>query len=67
MKDLKYIVEGQFRAVPSDAALDNWKPVAAFKYEIDAKRYIRSQEEINGESAYVDRMWVRLVLAGGKP
>jgi hypothetical protein len=64
-KEIPFIVEGQFRAVPEDASC-SWFTVARFKYESNAKQFIRLQEDINGESAYVDRMWVRLVPSPGK-
>lgn len=57
-KDLVYIVDGCFRAVWDDPF--DWKPVAAFKYKRHAEDFIRRQKDENGESAFVDRMEVRL-------
>ena len=57
-KELEFIVEGCFRAVHDDPFY--WKPVAAFKYKRHAEEFIRRQQGENGESAFVDRMEVRL-------
>lgn len=53
--DLKFVVEVQYLAVPSDAAIDEWKAIAAFAYKSDADRFIKWIGDVNGEEAYIDR------------
>lgn len=60
LSDLPYTVEGRCLAVPSDASLRNWEPIARFKNEGDAKMFMRAISDRNGEEAMIDRVHTRL-------
>lgn len=59
METFEYMVEGCTRATYDEPYV--WEPIAYFRYKGDAENFIRMQGNINGESALVDQMEVRLV------